>query len=440
MSFSFSNADILKIFKDVYHQGHDRILSEVHDGLVDSIKVERIVGANQHVPIDLSMPTGIADTISNARLNESQGTYDRWEIRNLAQKFRVFTAEYEGTMRSKEQIGAYVDGKLRAQRAGLRQFKTALSHAIWRGKSGCLGQLKANAAPWTGVTDETFTLVDAEDARNFHIGQILEAHTVKSGAGGAFRGNHSSGDKFKVKAVDVRNGYVTLGIHTGGGWTTTQRVNDGIALGAAGDFLYQRNTRDTFANGLPELLPMSSANPALSDATVATTLYGVDRWKDPQRLAGFRVPFQSSFYETITETLRTIDVNSDDDPRMVYWMNTKAFAALIAEAEHLSMSVAKDSDYSRMLGTRAVQLVTPQGMVRVATSRNAPSDRMYLLDMSALKILALDGKIIDLIDEDGNTSVRNPNQDSFEMVYRSYMQNVITEPQRCAVNNLPAYT
>lgn len=432
-----TNAISAANFKSVFKPGDLRNQANVKAPVLDNISIEEFLGADFKYPMNLSMPTGAHPTKDGSRLWADTGVMDRWTVTDVAKQYRTLTFDYETMARSRRDIGAYIDAKVREMQDALNQFKTQLAIAFFKGKAGDLGQLVGSTpVAWVAGVSQTFTLRNPDDAKNFHRGQYVDLFSTRS-VGGVQRGNTPATQAWQVTSSDLVRGQIGLKISTGTMPTTTEMINNGSVVGGAGDFLFQKGCRNQYANGLPELIPMDTANPTDDSAAVATALYGVTRSLDPQRTAGYRIDWKGSFLETINETAMVAAVNGYIDPYTMYWLSPRSFKAFLQEAANLSQPPQIDAGYTAVLGVKVVKVVTPYGEIRVSYDPYMVNDKMYMIDMSAIKILAIDGVLIKLIDEDGLTQVRLQSDDAFEMQYRSMYQCICLSPGRCAVNNIP---
>lgn len=439
-----ADADIIsnldKAKKDVYK--NDDLVNHGFTpcALLQNVDVQPFTGGSYIYPIQLSGAGGIGPTRALAANNARTGKFEAWKVDKVNSLFARNTFDWQTAKRmAGNNDGSYIDVELNQTRQVIDSFRCEIARSLWSDGAGDLGQVLTLAAPADGLTDITFTWTRKEDMRKVQIGQLLDFNMTRAGGAGIPRGK--ANQAFKVISLNlgagtmvVRNVNITTDA-LGTALAAAERPGNTGTPGQPGEYVYSKDTRDSFPKGIRAFVPDTDA-----DVLAAPTLYGVDRTQDYTRLAGNRVAWQGTYMESIREMCIAVGFNSHLAPSTVVWMSPRDYLAFLQEAEQNGSPPPANPGMTAKLGVAAVSVVSPNGpLVTVASDEFLQAGRMYMLEMSGLSILAVGGKVIVPIMEGGQSYLRldKSEGDGYYNEYRSYIQAIMTRPTACAVCILP---
>ena len=434
-------ANLEKAKKDIYK--NDDLANHGFSpcALLQNVDVQTFKGKSVIYPIQLSGASGIGPTRALAAANARAGQFEAWQVSEVLPNFKRDTFDWQTAERmSGNNEGSYIDAQLSQTRQSIDEFRCQIARSLWNDGAGDLGQILVLGAADTGLADFSVTWTRREDMRKVQIGQLLDLHTQRTGAGGAKRGR--SDTSFKVVSMNLGTGVMVVrpvitdtDVLNTVAFTGTERVAASGTPGQPGEFVYSKDTRDSFPRGIRAFIPDTDA-----EVLAAGTFLGVDRTKDYTRLAGNRITWQGTYMETIREACIAVGYNSHLAPSTVCWLSPRDFLAFLQEAEQNGAPPMANPGMTAKLGVAAVSVAASNGpMVTVASDDYLQAGRMYMLEMSGLTILAVGGKIISPIADDGLTILRldKSEGDGYYTEYRSYIQSIHTRPTACAVCILP---
>jgi hypothetical protein len=435
-------ANLDKAKKDIYKNDDLANHGFTPCPLLQNVDVQTFIGKSVIYPIQLSGASGIGPTRALAAANSRSGQFEAWQVSDVVPNFKRDTFDWQTAQRmSGNNEGAYIDAQLSQTRQSIDEFRCQIARSMWNDGAGDLGQILVLGAPEVASADFTVTWTRREDMRKVQIGQLLDLHTQRTGVGGVKRGLAAGTSSFKVISMNLGTGTMVLrNVVTdtdvqAAALAGTERVGASGIPGQPGEFVYSKDTRDSFPRGIRAFIPDTDA-----DVLAAGTFLGVDRTKDYTRLAGNRVTWQGTYMETIREACIAVGYNSHLAPSTVCWLSPRDFLAFLQEAEQNGAPPQANPGMTAKLGVAAVSVAASNGpMVTVASDDWLPAGRMYMLEMSGLTILAVGGKIISPISDDGLTILRldKSEGDGYYTEYRSYIQTILTRPTACAVCILP---
>lgn len=434
------SAGVAKFFKTVYKDDDLADHSLTRCPAYDSLAVERFVGDNYTYPIVLADASGIGQTRAQAKLNARQGLAEKWTVSQVYQQFKHLSWDWQTQERAKDKIGSYVDTVKRDLAKGIDELKSKMGAQFWNDSAGDLGQVKGLVAPVPCNADFTVSLVNRDSAFKFTLNAIYDFFSTRT-IGGQKRGQSPTTHSFKLIAINHNDGGLTfqpvttvddaayLGLAAAG----VARINDGVALNAPGDYVFAAGTRNTFAYGIRTFIPDTDA-----DVIASPTLFGVNRTQHMSGLAGTRSSWQGTFMDSIRELCLRMQYTTAQSVSHVLWMNPRDFISFQQEAEQNGAPLPMDAGMSMKLGVKALVVNVPGGEVRVAADKWLDAGRMYLLEMDALRILAVGGRLISEIN-DGLSMPRlaAADGDGNYMELRSYTQTIVTRPINCGVCLIP---
>ena len=435
------SAGVAKYFKTVYKDDDLSDHSLTRAPAYDSLAVEDFIGDNYTYPIVLADGSGIGNTRALAKANARQGVGDKWVVGQVYQQFKHLSWDWQTRERSKDKLGSYVSTVMRDIAKGVDDLKTKMAGQFWNDSAGDLAQVQGLAAPVTCDAIFTVLLVNKDSMFKFVLGAIYDFYSTRTSIGGVKRGQNSALHSFKLTAMNHNTGGLTFqpvvtlddSPFTASPAAGTARINDGVALNAPGDYVFAAGTRNTFAYGIRTFIPDTDA-----DVIANPTLFGVNRLQHMSGLAGTRSAWQGTFMDSIRELCLRMQYTTAQSVSHVLWMNPRDFISFQQEAEQNGAPLQMDAGMTMKLGVKALIVNVPGGEVRVAADKWLDAGRMYLLEMDALRILAVGGRLISEIN-DGLTMPRLPpaDGDGNYMELRSYTQTIVTRPINCGVCIIP---
>jgi len=222
---------------------------------------------------------------------------------------------------------------------------------------------------------------------------------------------HNSGASMFIVALDRDLGRVSLSATLGG---TASAVDSTVAaVGVAGFSYPQGSTLLTSPalSGLRAWLPDAAPG--------ATLFFGIDRTVDVTGLGGIRFDGSALSIEEALQRAAYKAKQLGASPSHVF-MNPVPFGELaISLGSKAVYDVVKTQNGA--FGFDALVLYTPAGKVKIIPDANCPSTRAFMLTLSTWKLYSL-GACPQIIDEDGNTVLRMPTADAFEVRAGYYAQ------------------
>lgn len=375
-------------------------------------KSDELTGVDTQIPIEFDAPQGLAPDIIRALTNASGSHGKRWVI-TPAEYFAGLYLDAKTMLASRNDEGAYFRAREHETQRLMEQLGQEFEKQLWRSGSGSIGTASNDA---TGGA--TITLVNVEDAINFHVGMALRAYTNSGGEPNAELTNVGI---FYVQKVNEATGVLTC---TSDAALTTpisfhadavagmHLIRDGGA-GAAGI--------NNLVKGIPAWIP--AADPS------ATLFFGVDRTPAPQKLAGHR----QDWLGTIEETAKRLDARMRrvSQGGKELWLSYNNFSRL--EIELGARAYRVEDGGQGKFGRVSLMMSTPGGGVTVKCGPYVPEDRMWLLDPKTWRILTLGG-LPHVVQDDGNIAVRVGGgvaasaANQIEIRFRAYWQLVCMNP------------
>lgn len=358
-------------------------------------KSENQRGKHVIVPVHYGVPMGRSATFTTAGSNKYSSAVTAFEMVRVSNYGRadIDNQTLEAAMGDgnafMEAAAFEIDGVLHS-------LGRDLAHDLFSDGFGWRGRIGSKSGA-------LITLSNISDIVNFEVGMVLNCTTTRNST--AHSGN------LTVTAVDRDAGTVNLKTSSGGASWVSPRY-----LHVQGDAAVASTKRKL--QGLAAWLP--STAPSSGEA-----FNGVDRSKDPTRLAGLRVDGTG---QTAVEAL------------------IKAGAALWREggrASHFFCNPSHEADICKALQGQvvydtvkasdaevsfdAIKVRTPGGAVKVVSDPNCPTGVGYLVDLATWKLGSIGGAPKILM-TDGIRVLRNSATDSVEVRCGYYATFYCTNP------------
>ena len=268
-----------------------------------------------------------------------------------------------------------------------------------------------NRGQRASIATNTITLTVPDDARNFKEGMVIIASANADGS------TPRVGSSI-LTAVDEDAGTITMTLAAD------------ITAFANNDFLFRQGDPATGYDGIARHLPLT-APVFLSDS-----FRGVDRGRNPRRLAGVRVNDPNS---PVEETAGLIGVKIKQSGKSVaggcaFWNPIRFWECvrrLNAKVEY--QKAGGTADY----GFEYIMIHTPAGTVKAYSDADIPINRQYVGKIDSVEIRHLE-EFPGPVRDDGKLTDRVSNADAIEARYRAHSQTIFRVPGEWGVASLPS--
>jgi hypothetical protein len=358
-----------------------------------------------YVPMETDLPQGLSAGTSttglrNAITGETSTQGLAWQI-TRAKGYAAHSIDGETLLGMKRDENAFFRAQEHEIDRLLKQMGLEFEQALFQDGSGKIGSISSD--PGTGTT---FTLVNASDAINFHVGMQILFYPNSSGALGTVR----SGGTRTVSLVNYDTGVITV----------SAAIDADVLSSGSLDWVVRSGNNDLLFKGLPAWIP--SADPTSS-------LFGITRSNySPQVIGGHRQSYLGSIEETVKK-LESKMRRLSSEPRQL-WMSYANFNRL--ETELGAKAYRMEDGGEKVFGASALRMSTPGGGIVVRCSPFAPDTGAWLLDMSTWELKTL-GAMPHVIDDDGQMarmigSTSSDAEDAIRILYRWIAQLVCVNP------------
>lgn len=354
-------------------------------------KQPKFPGKNLPVPLIYGNPQGVNSQFTTAQTragstNTKVGQFTLTRVK----KYGIAVIDGETLKASQDDEGAFIeaatteiDGVINAT---TRRVAVDLMRAGW-GKVGVL----ANSSFATTVA----TLVTAEDAVNFEIGQQIEFAASESAS------TLRAAGPLTVTAVDRSAGTVTFSANL----NTVTAIAQNDVMFISGDRENSATPTRRCVAGLQAWLPQTAPSSGES-------FFGLDRSVDPTRLAGQRlsavgVPLEESLVEG------SVLIGREGGKATHAFMSYKGWSQLQKALGTKVMYDMVSSSSRADIAFKSIVLNGPDGEIRVIADQNCPGDTIFLLQLDSWKLASI-GPVISTIDDDGQDILRVYNADQVE--------------------------
>lgn len=277
----------------------------------------------------------------------------------------------------------------------MNSLSNSIAYSLPRDSSGYLGQVSVE--PTEGASP-VFKMKFASDITTIEVDQVLEFFAAKTG--GTAKTINGTITEVTVKSVDRTKGEFTI-----------VEAYDSNGTIAADDFIIPVGDRSAKCAGLEDWLPWDAP-------TAGDNFFGVDRSVDTVRLAGVRHDgVGENTEQALIKLLHAIDREGGGSPDCIL-MNSENLQDLIlilgSKVQYINVNVKHVNT-----GFFGVQIIGPKGPVKCISDRFMTSQYAYALDMKTWELCS-SGSLVRTTDEDGNRALRSSDEDSLEIIYKSY--------------------
>lgn len=342
------------------------------------------------VPVVYGNPQGASATFASAKNNQTGSQAVRF-IMNWTQDYALATITNLVNLASRNDAGSFLKAVQNEMNGALRTAENRLAGGMFRSYTGTIGSGTIS----TGV----ITLADSMSVTQFEVGQVLEA---ASSDGGSAIGSPNYG---YVIAVNRSSNQLTVSTTAGGSAGTPTSWTGTLYFRVAGD-------ANLKLYGLADWLPVTAP-------TAGDSFNGVDRSKDPSRLAGVRWDGSSQPIEEAAIDACALAAREDGNPELAL-TNHFTFSALEKALGSKVNYVNYEHDEIPGVGFSGIRIHGADAEINVFADRNCPGQRMYLIDPDTWTLGSMKPCPHILTELDGLTELRDPNSDSTQIRIGSY--------------------
>lgn len=431
--------EISGILKQIYDGQKLAVLYYKNNPLLAQIKKKTdFYGEVYPLPTIVETPTGISNIFANAQLpnqliNSGSGTggnqgpakFVKFML-TRASVYGVHIIDRQAMLSATNNIGSFVNGQMATMDAMIQGVSNLISTQLYRSGSGSIGQIQSIGSG-SGATNGVITLVNPTDVRYFTAGQVMYA-TSSDPIQGATGVTQRSGIAFVI-SLNRAAGKVTVGDATAAVPTTPQSPTAWTAQ----DYLQISGTTPlagaTVGGGLVPVALTGIAAWIGNSQNIgsADVFFGVNRSYDTWRLGG-------GFYDG-SQNGQSVEEALYDGSTQLFMeggypnmclVGPNAYAALqksmaarnIFETE---MPGPTGENGDAMLYFKGIQIQGAGSNFTVVADRSCPPYTGYLLDMADWGLYSLK-EMPHVVDDDGNSFLRQTSADAFEFRLAGYGQ------------------
>lgn len=357
-------------------------------------KSEKFFGKNLPIPIQYGIPQSRGVTVATAQSVVRDYVGVEQFVLTRVKDYAVATIDGETIMASENDEGAFMEAASAQVDGCIHTLTRSLAQKIYRDGYGSVGVIGS------GYNTTSVTLATVEDVVNFEVGMAIVFSASNSGA--ALR----SATPITVTAINRSTGVLTL---------SAAPSASGVA--ANGEYIFQHGDRTNVAaytsrlvlSGLEGWFPATA--PSSGDSW-----FGADRSVDASRLAGQRL--DGSAMAIDEALLKGANLVGREGQKITHYFlsfdkYTALEMALGAKVQYVDIKVNPE------VGFRGITINGPRGPIKVIPDHNCPSNRAFGLNMETLKLWSL-GKMVQVIDTDGLSMLRQATNDGVEIRYGFY--------------------
>ncbi len=431
--------EISGILKQIYDGQKLATLYYKNNPLLASMKKKTdFYGEVYPLPTIVETPTGISNLFANAQLpnqlinagsgtagNQGPAKFVKFML-TRASVYGVHIIDRQAMLSATSNLGSFVNGQMATMDAMIQGVSNLISTQIYRSGSGSIGSIQTigSGATANGV----ITLVNPTDIRYFTAGQVLYA-TSADPVQGATSVTQRAGIGF-IQSLNRSKGQLTVGDATAAAPATT--VQSPTAW-AAGDYLQISGTTPLAGPTINStLVPVALTGLAAwignsQNISSSDVFFGVNRSYDTWRLGG-------GFYDGSQNGQSVEEALYDASTQLFMeggypthcYVGPNAYSALqksmaarnIFETE---MPGPTGENGDAMLYFKGIQIQGAGSNFTVIADRSCPPYTAYLLTMEDWGLYSLK-EMPHVVDDDGNSFLRQTSADAFEFRLAGYGQ------------------
>ena len=381
---TFDRSAALDALKEMYEIGEDtEMVMKSHPLLGMTTRKKDMTGRYFHIPVQYGKPQGRSHSITTAGSNEYASKWDGFQVTPVSD---YVVAKVAGiVVRQAENDAGNAGMFLDLMKNEMDGALSTLGDNVAKEQYGSFGGWRARVHPTTAISTTVLTLANPEDSYFFEAGMKICASS-SDGESGSLR---DSGNAATLTAVDRDAGTLTASANWG---TAISGVTNDDYLFAQGDF-------GVAAAGLATWVPSSAPS---------STLYGVARSADPERLGGIRYNGSSETQETVY--IKAMARAARTKAKFKYIYTNPVNIANLAVAKEGDKFVDSDNEYG--IGFEGFVY---QG-IKIMPDNDCPVNVAYAIDPSAW-LWCTNGNAPALVSSDGVEFLRlgSATGDTFEI-------------------------
>lgn len=414
-----TSSSALPILKE--HYSEDNLISMmVADrpflGMIE--KKEDCDGRYMYAPIHVGagMARSPSYSVARAHAASSGDAYVDFQVPLIMDHGFASISQQLRLMADKKGPGAFLDALKDQPDKQVEAWMDGLSVRIYGSKSGAMGRISSD----TTIASSTLKLATALDVFNFQIGMQLTLAAAESSGNERALGSGAHG--LYVVGIDELAGTLTIGTTPviGGTACNITDLTDGIPTAQTGDYIFLRGERNATRAGLKDWLP----------STVASddNFYNVNRSRARSRLAGsYRDGTTGQSVSSLIEYNAAFlgMMGATPDFCMMTPIKMAEFSIeLGAKATNVSMQSTQAN-----IGYSGIKVMGPGGKPIVCVGdRHCPADSMFLLTLDSWYLGSV-GKIVHIMDADGQTWTRSTDAADLLIQFESFGNLVCRDPR-----------
>lgn len=358
-------------------------------------KIGGWVGTTFDYPIRYGNPQGISGTWADAKTGAT-GSKGKQLSASRKPKFGYISLNGEA-MAACENKGAFLNLVTMETDGVLEEMGDACAFDLYRSGNGIRGQ-RASAS------SDVITLSDAETARNFKDGMLIQASANADGS------SPRTGST-TITATDEDNGKIAVASAAAiSGFTTS-------------DYIFRKGDPGTCCEGLALHLPLTA--PVYG----TDSFRGIDRGSDPRRLAGARINAPTVPHEE-NIGLAGIKIGQVGQEGRVAFLNPIHFWKVIRRRD--ARVTYDGGGVKASIGFEGADVHTPAGTVRCVSDPDCPMEYGYVLNLETMFIKHL-RSLPHIVMDDGLRSLRLTDDDGVEARVRCWWNLFFDRPGSNAV-------
>lgn len=379
--------------KEFYIQKGEEIQFRDRPLLAYLTKVKKFGGRRIPIPVQYADPQNVSSDFTTTLNRASNGTTQVVEFDLTRTKlYNMITLDRELLKAATGGDASFWEAQTTEISNAIEAVSNRLNQLLYRAGWGEIGTV-------TAVAGSTIT-VSPTNSYNFQPKMYVGFSATL--ASSVLRGTGGAGAQFlQVQGVNNQTGVVTF-------TTTVASVTGGGGVVTVADTAFTMGDRQDSASPV-KLVVAGLEGWAPQGGPSAVSWFGVDRTVD-SKLGGVSYDGTADAPEDAILELSARMGEIGQKP-------THAFVSF----RQFNKIVKNQRIYERFrdqltatVGFDAIKIAGAGSMVTVVADKDCPNDRVFCLNRDAVKLFSA-GEAVQIIDEDGNTLVRSPSADSFQM-------------------------
>ena len=385
----------------------------------------RVVALQNERPQGSSSVFAAAQGIAKNGLNGGGGSYNRFSVYRT-RHYGLLRMDGETMKAAVRTAGALVDLWDNETEGVSQNELQELEFQLFGDGTGKRGVISGTPGVTAGVF--TITLATPADAVNFMLGMKIQFNDGTSATtyAGATADADATGTGMYVTGINRQTGVLTTQVYVAGAVSTAGTIGTIVAannITRAGDFNNApgaTNPPTGFSTGAVTGLQAWITTPT------ATTFWGLDRTKDPIRLAGqvlstVGLPMNEALMEAEARVL--VQGVGTPDTILVNPL----------DLQNLKKALGSDIVYDRVssntagVSFKSIIYDGAQGPISIVVAPMCPRNKAFMLQMSSFELATL-GSAPQMLDWDNNDFLRVSDNDQYEVRFGHYGQFLCNNP------------